>query len=216
MMTISLDALEELEYHAVHLLTLYLLPSDRARLEKSLADLRIAKRRLLAANPSILRKVRTEPTERDQPNAPMPQPDAGLGSNNLELLHFRAPESLRDISSIHLNTGHQMNIPPSGIVEINPRHSAVIAEIKARGFRQMRPIDKFGKTLDGSDPAAAFHRDRLRVIGGPNLLQDLADRARKASTVPCEMRVEAHDGPQPAATFAGSLAAFRRKYFGEE
>jgi hypothetical protein len=34
--------------------------------------------------------------------------------------------------------------------------------------------------------------------------------------MPSETRDENFDGPQPAATFAGSLAAFRKKYYGEE
>jgi hypothetical protein len=165
----------------------------------------------------VLRKVRTEPAPKDHANAPVPLGDGGLGPQDAEAaLHFRAPPQLRDISAIHLDTGHSLNIPPSGIVEINPRHSAVIAEIKIRGFRQMRPIDKFGKTLDGSDPSLAFRRDRLRVIGDGDLLRGLSDRAEKASAVPSEMRREDPDGPGPRPMYATSAQSFRRAYFGEE
>jgi hypothetical protein len=107
-------------------------------------------------------------------------------------------------------------IPASGVVEIHPGHSAVIEEIKARGFRQLRPIDKFGKTLDGSDPSLAFRRDRLRVIGDGDLLRGLSDRATKAAVLPSESRVEAPDGPAGRPTYATSAKAFRRAFFGEE
>jgi hypothetical protein len=208
----SLAVIENLEYRAVALLAGYLRPDDRATVEKSLDALRIAKGRLLASNPSLLRKLGREPAERDRPNAK--NPDSLLGSNGVDERVFRAPGELHGLS-IFTCRG-QINIPDHGIIHINGAHEDLASELKGRNCKEMRQVDRCGKSVDGTDLTQMFERAALEPIGSSDLFKGLAARALAASAAPSEMRVEALDGPQPAATFAGSLAAFRKKYFGEE
>jgi hypothetical protein len=209
----SLATIENLEYRAVALLAGFLRPADRTSVEKSLDDLRVAKRRLLGANPGILRKVTREPAAGDRPNAAQPTPD---GSNGVAERVFRAPKELHGLS-IHTCRG-AIAVADHGIVTTAGSHEDLHAELRGRGFKEMRQVDRAGKCLDGSDPSAAFHRSRLRPIGGVDVLRGLSDRACKAAVavLPSESRLEAPDGPGPRPTYATSAKAFRRAFFGEE
>jgi hypothetical protein len=217
MTTITLRDIEALEFQCVDLAARAdTTPVRRTELAETLAKIRALKAQYLREHSSVLSKgsakLARDPATHDKPNAK--NPDSMLGSNGVDERVFRAPGELHGLS-VYTCRG-QMNIPDHGIVHINAAHEDLASELKGRNFKEMRQVDRAGKCADGSDPSDSFHRSRLIPIGGVDVLRGLSDRATKAAALPFETRVEAHDGPGPAATFAGSLAAFRRKYFGEE
>jgi hypothetical protein len=69
---LDLTRLENLEFRAVELLAKAMPAASRQKLSAALDSLRATKRRLLARNPSVLRKLRADPAPQDKPNAPMP------------------------------------------------------------------------------------------------------------------------------------------------
>jgi hypothetical protein len=161
----------------------------------------MAKRRLLAANPTVLRKVRAEPAPKDRPNAAMP--DAMLGSDPLI---FRAP---RDLVGLVLHTiAGAISVPDHGIVEAAAHHTELHAELLGRDFRQLHGVDRFGKSATG-DPVQMFVRGRLQPIGG-DLLKSLGNRAEKASAVPTETRqLRCRNSPTRCAPDRGHAAPAR-------
>ena len=104
-------------------------------------------------------------------------------------------------------------MPANGIVEVHPGHHEVKADLRGRGFRQMRPLDRFGKATDGGDLAQMFRPSRLAVIGRESgMLGGLIERA--GSAVPSEVRREDLAGPGPAPTYCSSAVEFHRRFFG--
>jgi hypothetical protein len=210
----SLEDIEKLEHQCVDVMARAdTPPTQRGQLAGTLAKIRALKKEYLLAHPGVLRKSTTKlhtwPLDRDQPNAK--NPDEAVGSDPLV---FRAPPELRDLTIVTVNG--TIHVPAHGVVETNPDHTELHAELRGRGFKQLHSVDRFGKSANGADLAQMFARDALQPIGSSDLFKGPAARALAAAAVPSEMRHENFDGPGPAATFAGSLAAFRKKYFGEE
>jgi hypothetical protein len=159
----SLQELERLEYRAVAILSRRdLSPEKRGRLGKMLGDLRTAKAAWLRDHPEILRKVGTQPLDRDKPNARHPDGTLRERDTGLETRHFRAPTELAGLS-IATCRG-VISVPPSGVVEVNAAHSDLIAELKGRQFSELRDISSFGKAVDGRDLFGQFRPDRLERI----------------------------------------------------
>jgi len=157
-----------------------------------------------------LRKIYPDPALKDKPNAPQPMADGSLGSGVEEKL-FRAPAALAGMS-IHTCRG-QIMIPPHGVIHTNAAHEDLHRELRGRGFREMKALDRFGKAVDGSDLAAMFRRDRLQLIGqNDDFFRGLH---RRGSQVPSEQRIVQYDGPGPRPTYSTSAAEFRRRFFGE-
>lgn len=205
----SLADIEKLEHQCVDVMARADTTAvQRGELAETLAKIRALKREYLTAHPAVLRKgsakLHTAQAERDRPNAP--SPDAMLGSDPLA---FRAPQDLTGLT-IHTVAG-MIRVPASGIVEAAAHHVALHSELVGRGFRQLYGVDRFARCATG-DPVQMFARAALQPIGG-DLLRGLGDRAEKASAVPFETRQENFDGPQPAALYASSCAAFRARYF---
>lgn len=159
-----------------------------------------------AQHPNVLRKVAPTP----------PSPTAnGTVANTVNEKVFRAPAHLCDLT-MHTCRG-ALAVPASGIVQAAASHTDLHQELRDRGFREMRQVDRAGKCSDGGDhPADAFHRDRLTRIGGNDPIGGLRDRAAKAASVAIETRQEDFGGPGPATTYCRSAAEFRRRYFGRE
>jgi|HubBroStandDraft_6_1064221.scaffolds.fasta_scaffold478786_1 hypothetical protein len=136
-----------------------------------------------------MKKLHTGPAPQDKPNAPMPMADGSLGQGVEEKL-FRAPAELVGMS-IH-TCRSQVEIPPHGVVHTNAEHEDLHAELRGRGFREMKALDRTGKAVDGSDVTHLFDRSLLRRIGGADgdVMQGLAARAAKAATAPLERRVD--------------------------
>ena len=162
-----------------------------------------------------MKKLNTGSAAQDAPNAPMPMADGSLGSGVEEKL-FRAPAELAGMSIVSCRGVIQ--IPQHGVVHTNASHEDLHRELRGRGFKEMRAIDRAGKTSDGSDITHLFSRDLLRPIGGPgaDLLQALANRAVKAATGPLERRTESDGGPGPTLTYCRSLQEFHKRYFGRD
>lgn len=204
----DLAEIERLEYLAIDLLAKAMPPASRRNLTAALDSLRATKRKMLAANPSVLRKLHTDPAPKDAPNAPMPMADGSLGSSVEEKL-FRAPSELAGMS-IHTCRG-QIQVPPHGVVHTNAAHEDLHRELKGRGFRELHAIDAVGKNSTAA--VHMFRHDRLPLIGE----NDDFFRAlhRRADVTPAEQRFEQLDGPGPAPTYCRSASEFRQSYFGE-
>ena len=191
--------------------------ADAAVLDAMLEKVRGLKREYLSRYPNVLRKgaakLHTGPAPQDAPNAPMPMADGSLGSGIEEKL-FRAPAELTDMSIITCRG--VMQIPPHGVVHTNADHEDLHRELRGRGFREIKALDRTGKALDGTDVTHLFDRSFLRPIGAPggDLLQALANRATKAAIGPLERRLEPDGGPGPALTYCRSLEEFHRRYLG--
>jgi hypothetical protein len=205
----NLSDLERLEFNAVDLMARPdCTPARFNALRSTLTKIRALKKQYLLQHPALLRKVHTAPLDRDRPNAK--NPDDALAA---DALIFRAPQDLVGLT-IHTVAG-AIHVPASGIVETAAHHTDLHRELIGRGFEKLYSIDRYGKSATSADLAQMFAPAALQPIGG-NLLKALANRAENASATPSETRQENFDGPQPAATYARSCAAFRARYFGRE
>lgn len=204
----TLSEIENLEFRCIDLLTKAMPAASRRKLSAALDSLRATKRKMLAANPSVLRKLHTGPAPKDKPNAL--HPDATLGSA-VEPKVFRAPAELCGMT-IHTVAG-MIAVPNHGVVETHPDHAELHQELRGRGFRELHGVDRCGKSAVG-DPVRMFRPDALRVIGSDDGF--LAALYRRADVVPGEQRTEHCDGPGPAPQYCATAADFRRQYFGNK
>ena len=117
----------------------------------------------------------------------MPMADGIIGSGVEEKL-FRARVELAGMSIVSCRG--VIHISQHGVVHTYVSHEDLHLELRGRGFKEMRAIDLAFKTSDVSYIKLLFSRDLLRPIGCPvaYLLEALANRAVKASTVPLELR----------------------------
>jgi hypothetical protein len=213
----SLSDVETLEYRIIDVRSRpSCTPTDAAVLDAMLEKVRGLKREYLSRHPEVLRKgaakLHTGPAPQDKPNAPMPMADGSLGQGVEEKL-FRAPAGLTDMSIVTCRG--VMQIPPHGVVHTNAAHEDLHAELRGRRFKEMKALDRTGKTSDCSDISYLFSRDLLRPIGGADgdVMRGLSARAAKAATAPLERRIEA-DNRGPALDHCRSLEEFHRRYFG--
>jgi hypothetical protein len=201
---LDLTRLENLEFRAVELLAKAMPAASRQKLSAALDSLRATKRRLLARNPSVLRKLRADPAPQDKPNAPMP--DAELKPAT-RIFHNAAMAGMR-----LLHGARKFDVSPAGHCEIAAGDHHGAALLRSRHFVELVQTDRFGKSAT-VDLVQMFRPSRLPLIGE----NDDFFRAmhRRADQAPAELRLENLDGPGPAPTHCRSAAEFRRSYFGE-
>jgi hypothetical protein len=162
-MTVSLQEIERLEFRLLGILSRpAVTPGQRQHFGKRLSELRAVKKAWLAEHPTVLRKIGREPLDRDKPNARHPDGTLGERDVGVETRHFRAPAELAGLSIASCRG--VISIPPSGIIETNAAHEDLHAELRGRGFKEMRPLDRFGKAVGAGDLFAAFRPDRLQRI----------------------------------------------------